>query len=48
MEDILNTHKLVNESAVIAIKDTLKGEIPVGFIVLNNQENISSIDHIDI
>jgi propionyl-CoA synthetase len=34
MEEVLAGHKDVAECAVIGIKDTLKGEVPCGFIVL--------------
>jgi propionyl-CoA synthetase len=34
MEEVLSSHKDVAECAVIGVADTLKGEIPCGFIVL--------------
>jgi len=34
MEEVLSAHKDVAECAVIGIADTLKGEVPCGFIVL--------------
>ena len=34
MEEVLINHKDVVEAAVVANLDDLKGEIPVGFIVL--------------
>jgi propionyl-CoA synthetase len=34
MEEVLSGHKDVAECAVIGIKDSLKGEVPCGFIVL--------------
>jgi len=34
MEEVLSTHKDVAECAVIGIADSLKGEVPCGFIVL--------------
>ncbi len=33
MEDVLNNHPGVAESAVVGVLDPLKGEIPVGFVV---------------
>ena len=39
MEDILNHHEIVAESAVVGIKDSLKGEVPIGFVVLNDKYN---------
>lgn len=35
MEEVLAGHKDVAECAVIGAKDTLKGQIPMGFVVLN-------------
>ena len=34
MEDVLNQHHYVAESAVIGVKDSLKGEVPVAYVVL--------------
>jgi propionyl-CoA synthetase len=34
MEEVLSSHKDVAECAVLGIKDSLKGEVPCGFIVL--------------
>lgn len=33
MEDVLNNHPEVAESAVVGVLDPLKGEVPVGFVV---------------
>ena len=35
MEEVLAEHKDVAECAVIGAKDQLKGQIPMGFVVLN-------------
>ncbi len=35
MEEVVAKHKDVGESAVLGVADDLKGQIPVGFIVLN-------------
>jgi propionyl-CoA synthetase len=36
MEDVLSAHKDVAECAVIGVADTLKGQVPLGFLVLKN------------
>jgi propionyl-CoA synthetase len=36
IEEILTKHSDVAECAVIGLKDALKGEVPIGLIVLNN------------
>ncbi len=35
MEEVVSSHKDVAECAVIGVQDTLKGQLPVGYIVLN-------------
>lgn len=35
MEEVLSDHPEVAECAVLGVEDTLKGQIPVGFLVLN-------------
>ena len=35
MEEVLASHKDVAEVAVIGINDKIKGQVPVGFVVLN-------------
>ncbi len=35
MEEVVARHKDVAESAVIGVNDQLKGQLPVGFVVLN-------------
>jgi propionyl-CoA synthetase len=35
LEEALATHEAVAECAVIGVEDTLKGEMPLGFVVLN-------------
>ncbi len=37
LEDAINDYKLVNESAVVAIPDKIKGEVPAAFIVLKRK-----------
>jgi propionyl-CoA synthetase len=34
MEEVLLKHKSIVEAAVVGKKDALKGEIPIGFVVL--------------
>ena len=34
MEEVLASHKDVAECAVVGVNDSLKGEVPVGFVVL--------------
>lgn len=36
MEEVLQGHCKVVESAVVPVKDELKGEIPVGFVVMKS------------
>jgi len=36
MEEVLLSHKSIAEAAVVGGLDELKGEIPVGFLVLKN------------
>ena len=36
MEEVISKHQDVAECAVVGIKDKLKGQIPIGFLVLNN------------
>ena len=42
MEEVVAKHKDVGESAVLGVADELKGQIPVGFIVLNAGVNRSA------
>ena len=37
IEEILTTHEDVAECAVVGIKDNIKGEVPLGLLVLNNK-----------
>ena len=39
MEEVLSKHKDIAECAVVGINDELKGQIPMGFIVLNSDSN---------
>jgi len=41
MEEVLSAHKAVAECAVIGIADDLKGQVPVGFVVLKAAANIA-------
>ena len=41
MEEVLAAHAAVSECAVIGVADELKGQIPVGFLVLNSGQNRS-------
>ena len=36
MEEVLASHPAVAECAVIGVKDSLKGEVPCGFVVLKS------------
>jgi propionyl-CoA synthetase len=40
LEEALATHPLVAECAVIGVADRLKGEMPLGFVVLNAGSNV--------
>ena len=44
MEEVIARHKDVAECAVVGIADTLKGQVPAGFIVLNAGVNRSPKD----
>lgn len=44
MEEIVATHPAVAECAVIGVEEDLKGQVPVGFVVLKTGENISEED----
>jgi len=44
MEEVLSSHPSVAECAVIGAKDTLKGEVPLGFVVLKSGVNASPAD----
>ena len=35
MEEVLASHADVAECAVVGVRDEIKGEIPIGFVVLN-------------
>lgn len=32
MEDVLSSHHAIAESAVVGLKDPIKGEVPLGFV----------------
>jgi len=40
LEEALATHEAVAECAVIGVEDTLKGEMPLGFVVLNSSARL--------
>lgn len=40
MEEVLNEHKAVAESAVVAVPDPLRGHIPVGLVVLKSGNGV--------
>lgn len=44
MEEVLNSHKAIAECAVVGIADELKGQVPVGFVVLKQGIDISETD----
>jgi len=44
MEEILSAHPDVAECAVLGINDSLKGQIPIGFIVLKDGTQKASAD----
>ncbi|MBU0894740.1 MAG: acetate--CoA ligase [Nanoarchaeota archaeon] len=37
LENVINTHKFVNESAVVPIPDKIKGQTPIAFVVLKGK-----------
>jgi propionyl-CoA synthetase len=43
IEEVIARHPAVAECAVVAEADDLKGEIPVGFVVLNNASLSTSV-----
>ena len=44
MEEIVASHPSVAECAVVGIEENLKGQVPVGFIILKSGESISETD----
>jgi propionyl-CoA synthetase len=42
MEEVVARHKDVGECAVVGVADEMKGQLPVGFIVLNSGVNRQS------
>jgi len=44
MEEILSSHPNVAECAVLGINDTIKGQVPIGFIVLKDGTRASPTD----
>ena len=47
MEEILGKHAMVAECAVIGRRDELKGQLPMGFLVLKNAEGANAEQTID-
>ena len=47
MEEIVGKHPMVAECAVIGRRDELKGQLPIGFIVLKNTEGADSAQIVD-
>ena len=47
MEEIISKHPDIAECAVVGIKDALKGQVPIGFLVLNNKYKSSHKEIID-
>ncbi len=44
IEETLASHPAVAECAVVGVADALKGQLPVGFVVLKSGQNISAAD----
>ena len=44
MEEIVASHRSVAECAVCGVEDNLKGQVPVGFVILKGGETISEAD----
>jgi len=44
MEEMISTHEVVAECAVVGIEDNLKGQIPVGLVVLKDGVGIAEAD----
>ena len=42
MEEVLSKHNDIAECAVVGVEDELKGQIPIGFIVINSGTNTSN------
>ena len=49
MEEVVAQHPAVAECAVIGVKDSLKGQLPVGMVILKDGQDITDADlHQDI
>ena len=44
MEEVLAKHEAVAECAVVGVHNELKGQIPMGFVVLKSDANLTGID----
>ena len=42
MEEVLSKHNDIAECAIVGVEDELKGQIPIGFIVINSGTNTSN------
>ena len=47
MEEVVGKHPMVAECAVIGRRDELKGQMPMGFVVLKNAEDAKPVQIID-
>jgi propionyl-CoA synthetase len=45
IEEVLASHEAVAECAVIGVADELKGQVPMGFVVLKGSVSISAVDN---
>jgi len=44
LENAMNEHKLINESAVVSIPDKIKGEVPIAFVVLKKKDGAKDLE----
>ncbi|WMS41449.1 AMP-binding protein [Acuticoccus sp. MNP-M23] len=44
MEDVLTSHRAVVECAVVGVEDPIKGQVPVGFVVLGNGVEFAGLE----
>eukprot|EP01015_Nassula_variabilis_P016813 TRINITY_DN2599_c0_g1_i7.p1 TRINITY_DN2599_c0_g1~~TRINITY_DN2599_c0_g1_i7.p1 ORF type:complete len:622 (+),score=141.23 TRINITY_DN2599_c0_g1_i7:1-1866(+) len=42
IEEVLNGHSAIAESAVVALKDDLRGEVPIGFVVVKKGHDMNN------
>jgi len=43
LEEVINDHPLVVESAVVGFNDDLKGECPLAFVMLRKEKDLSTM-----